>query len=376
MKRNRDKPVVVKMYEALLSQEPEFSSKVENSKAFFRKYQEYQILVNNHWNVRWDEQSVGFPMELAIALQESDEMKGCLSNVFKHISPSKFFRVSQLVGLIAWSESMAVYRFDEEFAKELNQTVGTETISIDTLLHMPFKSVCLQVGSEEYLVFLDQDFSTGIYILEMVQLKDNPMVRLDSARLFLASNSMQTCVNRTVEELCRPLDELQHDARFTSVTVDDVRKSIESKRSLMTGIIQMLLYIQSENADVVIDSESDTAIAVTKKPNATTRKQCPKKVSPVVVNAGYRIGAEIRKVRRHYVSVSTGESTQKVKSASAVADQVVHGSPKSIHVRRAHWHHFWTGSRGYRQLKLRWVAPMVINSGRGELLPTLHKVAN
>lgn len=215
MKRNMDKPVVVKMYEALLSQEPEFSSKVENSKAFFRKYQEYQILVNNHWNVRWDEQSVGFPMELAIALQESDEMKGCLSNVFKHISPSKFFRVSQLVGLIAWSESMAVYRFDEEFAKELNQTVGTETISIDTLLHMPFKSVCLQVGSEEYLVFLDQDFSTGIYILEMVQLKDNPMVRLDSARLFLASNSMQTCVNRTVEELCRPLDELQHDARFT-----------------------------------------------------------------------------------------------------------------------------------------------------------------
>lgn len=73
MKRNMDKPVVVKMYEALLSQEPEFSSKVENSKAFFRKYQEYQILVNNHWNVRWDEQSVGFPMELAIALQESDE---------------------------------------------------------------------------------------------------------------------------------------------------------------------------------------------------------------------------------------------------------------------------------------------------------------
>lgn len=111
----------------------------------------------------------------------------------------------------------------------------------------------------------------------MVQLKDNPMVRLDSARLFLASNSMQTCVNRTVEELCRPLDELQHDARFTSVTVDDVRKSIESKRSLMTGIIQMLLYIQSENADVVIDSESDTAIAVTKKPNATTRKQYPKR---------------------------------------------------------------------------------------------------
>ena len=151
---------------------------------------------------------------------------------------------------------------------------------------------------------------------------------------------MQTCVNRTVEELCRPLDELQHDARFTSVTVDDVRKSIENKRSLMTGIIQMLLYIQSENADVVIDSESDTAIAVTKKPNATTRKQYPKKVSPVVVNAGYRIGAEIRKVRRHYVSVSTGESTEKVKSASAVADQVVHGSPKSIHVRRAHWHHF------------------------------------
>lgn len=46
-----------------------------------------------------------------------------------------------------------------------------------------------------------------------------------------------------------------------------------------------------------------------------------------------------------------------------------HGSAKSPHSRKGHWHHFWTGKRGTeeRKLILKWVAPMFINGGTDEV---------
>ena len=45
------------------------------------------------------------------------------------------------------------------------------------------------------------------------------------------------------------------------------------------------------------------------------------------------------------------------------------------HVRRAHWHYFWTGKRGAdtRKLVLRWVHPVLV--GNGELPTVVHNIA-
>ena len=45
------------------------------------------------------------------------------------------------------------------------------------------------------------------------------------------------------------------------------------------------------------------------------------------------------------------------------------------HVRRAHWHHYWTGT-GRTTLEVRWIEPtLVLPGGKGETeLPTVRKV--
>ena len=41
----------------------------------------------------------------------------------------------------------------------------------------------------------------------------------------------------------------------------------------------------------------------------------------------------------------------------------VKSSPKRCHVRRSHWHHYWTGSSkdGTRKMELRWISAMTIH---------------
>ena len=41
----------------------------------------------------------------------------------------------------------------------------------------------------------------------------------------------------------------------------------------------------------------------------------------------------------------------------------VKSSPKRCHVRRSHWHHYWTGSskNGTRKMELRWISAMTIH---------------
>lgn len=71
-----------------------------------------------------------------------------------------------------------------------------------------------------------------------------------------------------------------------------------------------------------------------------------------VKNVGFRIGATIRKAKA---------------ASTAHTEEPGHGSKKSPHSRRGHWHHYWTGPRdGERKLVLKWVAPTFINADRGK----------
>lgn len=49
---------------------------------------------------------------------------------------------------------------------------------------------------------------------------------------------------------------------------------------------------------------------------------------------------------------------------------LVHVSP---HVRRAHWHGYWLGKRDNpTDLVIKWIAPVIVNGGNGELLGRVH----
>jgi len=77
--------------------------------------------------------------------------------------------------------------------------------------------------------------------------------------------------------------------------------------------------------------------------------------SATVTEVGFRIGSSLREYGR---SVSRGDGS---------------GATVRPHVRRAHWHRFWTGPMGGdRKLVTKWLHPCLV--GVGEVQTTLHKV--
>ena len=352
-KLNR-KPTVVLLYDELLAKEPNLNEQVEKVTQLFKSCPS-----DSTWKAKWDEERIGFPITISLTL--------CSTAIFDPTvflgSAASAFSPSLLAGLIAWGESKMIYRFDPDFANELGKTGGFEKIPIDVLLHMPFKSIDLQVGDTEYLVFLDQNMREAIYELRVEKLNRE---RLDSIMMVLdlSSDTLQGCIDHTIAETCRHSDTPAMRSKVSAWQAEQTQTLI--------SVIQMLLYIQSDTADIEIDTE-----------NASARKRYPRKAIPTLTNAGYRIGSDIRKVMRHRKVEHTEEASATLIPQTndqpainpAAEDGTSHGSPKSAHIRRAHWHHFWTGSKETRQLKLRWVAPMAIRPDlESERIPTIRNV--
>jgi len=89
---------------------------------------------------------------------------------------------------------------------------------------------------------------------------------------------------------------------------------------------------------------------------------------PRVYEVAYRIGAALRLDAEAMVRGGRGDGT--------------HASPRP-HIRRAHWHAFWTGPRAAagkeqpteRKLILKWIAPIAVCVGTNDpIIPTVHPV--
>lgn len=145
---------------------------------------------------------------------------------------------------------------------------------------------------------------------------------------------------------------------------EEFEETYRKEREIFQSTIQMILFILSQNVDIVENEENKKA---RKKYTRSGAKEIPK-----VLDAGYRVGAEIRNVREINVYKNKTEANeQNLDTLPSAA-----GSKKTPHVRRAHWHHFWIGSEkaGNRKLVIRWLPPIAIGSRVQDLSPVVHDV--
>lgn len=117
------------------------------------------------------------------------------------------------------------------------------------------------------------------------------------------------------------------------------------------AMCNLTCYIASANADINLIYKPP----VDKRVRANPKKQ---RSNATVTEVGFRIGAELREYKR-------SASTQGGRTGTAIRP----------HLRRAHWHRFWTGPLdGERELVLKWLAPIFVNPGEDDLPPTAHAV--
>lgn len=253
-----------------------------------------------------------------------------------------------MAALAPWRHDKEVFVMDEDTENLLLEQDDTE-IPSEVLLHLPYMCFYIQFATitEAHGVFvhLEDDVKNGDRELRLVFVRNDGevgtyMLHIDAQNIS-HSIEMTKAQARKVE-----LRHALHSHGYVNITYQ-----------LLQDVLQLVLYVCANNADVQPNPEQQST---------TTNSR--------VIKDRY---VEIRKWD---VGVRIGDAIRAMTSTQPVNHQEkkpgTHASPRP-HMRRGHWHYFWTGSKSEpseRKLVLRWVAPMPIGITGGDTPVVLHRV--
>lgn len=248
--------------------------------------------------------------------------------------------IVMIASMYLWRMGKGVYRFAPEVYESLIAQPLDGQLPIDLFDRLP-----------EWAVYIESPGLTfdGAPIAGFVAQLDFDMTKRQKDLQFILYQSGSPkrravalpLIGGTLNDALQKLDE--YDAEELSKHGKRSTRLATTMREDFVPLLQLVLYLCSDDPDM----------PSIQHPRARMRQSgavdTPK--DPRVWEVGVRIGAAIR--RYHNTPESSRESCEQSES---------HSSPRP-HIRRAHWHHFWTGPLdGDRRLVLHWLPPIPVGT--------------
>ena len=288
------------------------------------------------------------------------EVMACLCAQYHADGPNAFIveQTAPLTAAYLWQKTKQVFRFDPTLRAELEEQTFTGDLPGDALLRLPVP--CIYV--EGMVDLFGESIADGFFAWIEADLKNDwkelrILTITDESHSF---TSLTLPIRGTIEQ---SLKALQASADFNAQSklgqeiteqTKEVSVSMDENIRVYSRILNLLLYLCAEEPDY--DKPPRRAKA---KPAATLSAERPPRAASVTT-AGVRIGAVIRK----------GYAEAKARGETGGSH-----APKAPHVRRAHWHHYWTGARDSteRALVLKWIPPVFVGGNAADIV-TVHPV--
>lgn len=299
-------------------------------------------------------------------------------------------RVGPLGALAAWRPAKAIYQFDPTVFEAIWETPVDGPIPIDVLqtlptwcCYIPFPDRRTVLATENvvgFYVHLEHDVNSGRMELRFVfdvDFPDFPVSHWGLVPIPLhlgGSNLSENFESMLAEANSQKLRLAEKEAGIMA----DAERDIELREyewaanalkaagaTSLAPLVSLTLYLCSTTAEI---RPRDPMRGVRCKPAKT--KKGPRDFGPdqpVMWEVAYRLGATLRAAAEAPRSSGNGDGT--------------HASPRA-HIRRAHWHAFWTGPKakpgkiveGTRELILHWIPPTPVMVGEDGVIPTVHRV--
>lgn len=252
--------------------------------------------------------------------------------------------VGRLAALGAWRVTQGVYRFDPAVYEAVAGTALTGDVPHDVLYRLPewcvyIETPGLNFGGPLHGVFAHLEWDVATFRTELRLLLDGEAALLPLP-LHVGDWSLQEAIQRAAD--AASVQALGAGMMALPPVPSDVRAALEP-------IVSLLLYLCAQNAEIG-DGTCRPVNPEPKRVKTGWRLFAAQRVT--TWDVGVRLGSAMR---RAYQAEQTGEAT--------------HAGPRP-HIRRAHWHGFWSGPRdGARQFDLRWLPPIAVNVDDVEGLP-------
>jgi hypothetical protein len=281
-----------------------------------------------------------------------------------------------MTALFAWEHTRTVWHFDDELARALEDTTSLDSVPSELMYRLPGWAVATPIGEAVAITWLDHNPSPDrgpslqIFVLsrDEDELLYTPIViPLRYRTLGEGLRALLTDVGgfeRYAQERPESAAQLQTLAASLNIDPEDVINETDTVgHRLAKQIVARLCYLLAEEPDI---SERVPPEPHRGRARRQARLGTPQ-VQPVrELDVGFRVGAALRAAR-------AAESH----SFATDDEPVGHRRSPVPHLRRAHWHLYWTGPRqGPRTPVLRWIPPVVVAASNAEdvVVPTVRPV--
>ena len=276
--------------------------------------------------------------------------------------------ISELCWAIGdWNKYKKIYVFDQLFMRYLEETESCK-IHTELLKRLPYESFYIDFGSAEiesnnmfnYLHSLES--ANGMFVrvhvegnqidlvLQVIGPPGGDLKKKLGTHPSVLGFSQEIHDGQTFDEAVAFT--IARDGHRASL--EDLDVAIESWRKYFRLAVNACHYLCAANAEI-------RDISVPKKDRPLVQKKDGKKkpIGIKVSNVGFRLGQQFERMYRN-LEVETRRVGVK-------------GSKKKPHVRRAHWHHYWTGP-GRTVLEVRWLEPVFVMGTDAEMDTVIHEV--
>lgn len=261
----------------------------------------------------------------------------------------KMTYVGAMGALAAWRPTKGIYRFDPDLAKELVDTPLTGEMPREVLYRLPEWCVYVETAGFHKDVlgfFAHLEWDTHDGRTELRLLLDQPD-KLVPVALHLVPGDLEASLRAFEAEAA------YQASRVNGLILPSMSKQFAER---LAPLLSLVLYLCSDQPDFG-DADRRPEHPKARKTNKGMKLQAAE--APTTWNVGVRIGAALRKARAN--------------SPSNLIATDSHASPRA-HVRRAHWHTYWTGPKDTEQKpKLKWLSPILVGA-EDELVATIHPV--
>ncbi|EMO43835.1 AcrVA2 family anti-CRISPR protein [Leptospira santarosai] len=245
--------------------------------------------------------------------------------------------INQLAALVPWSLSKGVYKFSQELLEELIDSQLPEILPSDVLKKLPQWSIYIELptgqiqGCYGFFTFLESDNGRDELRI-LLDYDDRPPVPFT---LFLDNCTIHESLDLLSKEFKRDVNFLK--GKITD-SILDIHKQYQIE--VFKKILPLVLYICSENAEI----SGSTSYNSYKQRQKLKNNEFGQAPNVSVWDVGLEIGTKLRQFRH---------GTQRIND--------LHSQSKMPHLRKAHWHHFWTGNKESKNLVVRWLSPIPVN---------------
>lgn len=242
-----------------------------------------------------------------------------------------------LAATTVWRYGRGIYLFDQTLAEELWGGEPVDELPSEVLWRLPEWGL--------YLSF-EQDPTSGCYAaLEWEPYTSRPMLALTTEHPYTHHTIDRFEIYLDTATIAESTEEKVALHRRGGKSEDELRGMagyLATLGKLAAAFLPLVTYLCSADPDIV--RRDGPAISIRPRRPARTVER------PTVWQVGWRIGPALLEHRS--ANASRGGT---------------HGPPRS-HIRRAHYHHYWTGPKdGERTLVVRWLHPILVAGGVEDL---------